>query len=471
MKILEQKKEPAMKSLKRELTVVGIILLALSTASPLFAKIGWDLKDFAEDKAEGQAVTHLFTFERGLQISAGESRWAVVEGTAEIVEHLNAGEVDEQINTVDKALLERLNSLEEGVYRLVTTVYVENSATGKKEKLLEIKPTFEIKAGEVTNERVENEDVFWFDTFYYTEAATGEKKTAETKTATMHTVPRIPCEERAAAIEAAQAKIEEFAEKKDDEVAKKIVAAKQKEIESYQLMDTDGDGAGYQQEKDAGTRDCPTNGSNSQDFDSDGLVDGLELSLKTSPTNPDSDGDGIADGMEKNGFSIKGIDDLVQTDPTLPDTDGDGLSDGQERDGINIPVNGKQRLVHSNPAKGKIDSDSDGIPDGREVTVTTISIEGQQVSVFTDPLNKNTDAEGRYKKREIKDSYTDAQELAGLTCKIDPTGKKKFVLNPAKTDSDDDGLSDSEECSVTGSGTDPTQKDSDLDGLTDGDEV
>ena len=57
------------------------------------------------------------------------------------------------------------------------------------------------------------------------------------------------------------------------------------------------------------------------DIDGDGLTDSVEVSLGTSPYNPDTDHDGLLDGAEVNTYG---------TDPLNPDTDGDGYSDGYE---------------------------------------------------------------------------------------------------------------------------------------------
>ncbi len=56
------------------------------------------------------------------------------------------------------------------------------------------------------------------------------------------------------------------------------------------------------------------------DYDKDGLVNSVEMSLKTNGTITDTDGDGIIDSMEKN----------HSTDPLSEDSDLDGLSDGIE---------------------------------------------------------------------------------------------------------------------------------------------
>lgn len=57
------------------------------------------------------------------------------------------------------------------------------------------------------------------------------------------------------------------------------------------------------------------------DTDRDGLYDNVEFYGDTDPLDPDTDHDGLYDGLEVNQYN---------TDPTNPDTDGDGSSDGDE---------------------------------------------------------------------------------------------------------------------------------------------
>jgi hypothetical protein len=296
------------------------------------------------------------------------------------------------------------------------------------------------------------------------------KKYLETTSAEIHTVPRVPCDERAAAIEQIEAKINEF-EGKTEPYYVAVIELKRKEIASYWLMDYDGDNASFEAEAEKGTKDCPSSreGVDSKDFDGDSLSDGHEISLGTNPTKKDHDGDGISDGMEVNGFEIPGISGLIITNPLVSDTDGDTRSDGDElnaNSSVKILINGKPKVVYSNPSKGVTDTDGDVRTDFQELDPIQISIAGAMVEVRTDPQSKNTDAEISVKGRTLKDSFPDKEELDGVTCKF---SNKKVVTNPAKTDTDDDGLSDSDECLTQG--TDPTNKDSDKDGLTDGEEI
>ena len=64
--------------------------------------------------------------------------------------------------------------------------------------------------------------------------------------------------------------------------------------------DTDGDGAGDEQERQAGTDPLAAPPA---DGDRDGLTDFDEASFGTDPANPDTDGDGIGDLEELQGRS------------------------------------------------------------------------------------------------------------------------------------------------------------------------
>lgn len=166
------------------------------------------------------------------------------------------------------------------------------------------------------------------------------------------------------------------------------------------------------------------------DSDGDGLDDGDETGIGTSPQDADSDDDGIPDGAE--------------TTPGV-DTDGDGLVDARDPD-----------------------SDNDGILDGTEAGVTTPP-PGTDVTkghfvpdadplTTTDPLDADTDNGG------VRDGAEDPNHNG----KID-SGERN-PNNPADdstpaTDTDSDGLSDDDETAI---GTNPMDADSDDDGVLDG---
>jgi len=121
------------------------------------------------------------------------------------------------------------------------------------------------------------------------------------------------------------------------------------------------------------------------DLDFDGLLDGMEFLLGTSPFATDSDGDGLSDGRELNEFF---------TDPLLFDTDGDGLGDESElsstftdplvpdSDGDTLSDSFELFVLSTNP--WSIDTDLDGLSDSAEITAM----------VPTNPRVWSTDLDG-----------------------------------------------------------------------------
>ncbi|MFX1511423.1 MAG: hypothetical protein ACFFCQ_02445 [Promethearchaeota archaeon] len=218
----------------------------------------------------------------------------------------------------------------------------------------------------------------------------------------------------------------------------------------------------------------PPSDPNDGDSDDDGLIDGLEGTLRpdsnhTHYLNPDTDGDGLGDLQELQlGSNPRNVDtdhDMVSdgdefflfgTETFLPDSDSDGLTDGEEI-----------YFFHSNPRL--LDSDGDGIRDGAEV-----------LDYGTDPMDEDTDNDGLTDKEEIKYYGTDPRnrdmDNDGLT---DGEELEIYHTDPRNWDSDSDSitylneygnltypLSDGDEVKRTK--TDPTSADTDKDGLTDG---
>ena len=132
----------------------------------------------------------------------------------------------------------------------------------------------------------------------------------------------------------------------------------------------------------------------------------------------------------------------ARTSPTLADTDADGIPDGVER-----TMPGMSPVI--------ADMDGDGLSDGWESQAHTIRffVNGLPVerTIRTDPLRADTDDDG----------LTDSEELF-------PPGNEN-VTDPTNPDTDGDGLLDGAERHTYGS--DPTLTDTDGDGLEDGFEV
>jgi len=170
------------------------------------------------------------------------------------------------------------------------------------------------------------------------------------------------------------------------------------------------------------------------------LSDKREKEVGTDPLNPDTDSDGILDGFELSSGTnpldptsfptlntAKRLSRVSSARQTLEDIDGDGLSNTFE----------EERGLDPNA----IDSDGDGIPDGIELLHDL------------NPLEPNLPSEVQ------PDGDSD-----GLSDSVE----NKYGTNPAEADGDRDQLSDAYELML---GQDPTRPDTDDDGLLDGYEI
>ncbi len=191
-----------------------------------------------------------------------------------------------------------------------------------------------------------------------------------------------------------------------------------------------------------------------QDTDADGLQDYDEAWVySTLLDNSDTDGDGVSDGLEVNTYL---------TDPHYADTDGDSLSDGQE---IN--------QFHTNPLA--IDTDGDGLRDDWEIThgfnplVFNIAADPdgdglQNIAeqlLGLDPADSDSDNDGILDGNEDpdKDGLTNSAEIY------------VHFTNPLRADTDADGMPDGWEIAhvlnpLSAAGNDGTAGDPDGDGLT-----
>ncbi len=192
---------------------------------------------------------------------------------------------------------------------------------------------------------------------------------------------------------------------------------------SFPAADRDRDFDGLLDRDETGTyRTDPDN----RDTDGDGLNDGEEIPLGTSPMRADTDGDGLSDGDEVRSYG---------TDPLRKDSDGDSLTDMDE--------------IRHGTSPTRADSDSDGLPDSVEL------------SRGTDPLNRDTDGDGLPDGLEsissplLRDTDSDG---------LDDATESAHALRPHDGDFDADGMPDYLEIQI---GTDPKKPDTDNDGATD----
>ncbi len=234
------------------------------------------------------------------------------------------------------------------------------------------------------------------------------------------------------------------------------------------------------------------------DLDGDGIPDEIERSLGLDPRNFDTDGDG-ADDLgeidETGGFIDRSyvIGAATCPNPLFADSDGDHIADGNE--------GGFFSTSFCNP-----DSDSDGLTDGEEIGGSFIDAEfegGTPASLvgltlpFTDirdrtnPLMADTDGDGLIDSLEftegcagLTDGYANSADsdedglpdgeaseaLADQTSSNANDGELSTDTLPSMCDpdSDDDGLGDGVE---VGLGLDPRDWDTDNDGLSDTEEI
>ena len=146
------------------------------------------------------------------------------------------------------------------------------------------------------------------------------------------------------------------------------------------------------------------------DSDSDGLLDGHEMILKTDPHKTDTDGDGLTDSEEHNFTTTDPLKTHTYLDDTADaelDIDGDGLTNLEEvRFGSNPifedydedSLNDKQEKEHGTNPNNK-DTDSDGLIDGLEI------------KYGFNPTNPDTNGDG----------ILDGDELITVTKKYDGT--------------------------------------------------
>ncbi len=269
--------------------------------------------------------------------------------------------------------------------------------------------------------------------------------------------------------------------------------------------------------------------ADSNDDDSDGLINADELIIGSDPLNPDTDGDGVPDGTEVGNDPVNPVDtdsnstpDVLDTDddgdgtltlledadtdgdgnpattPTdsdgdgtpdyldnnsddgpLADPDGDGLTNAEEATAGTDPNNadsdgdglndGVEAGIGSSPLNP--DTDGDGVPDGTEVGSDPANPVDTDSNSTPDVLDTDDDGDGTLTSLEDADTDSDGNPATTPT-DSDGDGTPDYLDNNSDdgplADPDADGLTNAEEAAA---GTDPNDADSDNDGLSDGAEV
>jgi uncharacterized repeat protein (TIGR02543 family) len=207
-----------------------------------------------------------------------------------------------------------------------------------------------------------------------------------------------------------------------------------------------------------------------QDSDGDGISDDNEYYYGTDPYNADSDGDGLNDGDEVYYYgtnpanSDSDYDELsdgdeiyaYNTSPTNNDTDGDGYDDGYEVRNSSNPLDPSAvptyqlTLVGAGVVEGGAFGYSGSLARGTIATLTATPNTGYIFSGWTgdatgtdNPFSLNMDADkviGAIFTQDLGDS--DGDGLSNYRETV------VYGTDPAKSDSDDDGLSDAWELGV-----------------------
>ena len=215
------------------------------------------------------------------------------------------------------------------------------------------------------------------------------------------------------------------------------------------------------------------------DSDGDGLLDNSETALGTDMNDADTDNDGTADGAEvgpnvNSPIDTDGDGIINALESSIVDTDGDGVMNqldpannnpcvpnaaftgcpGADDDGDGL-TNAQEGVLGTNP--NNPDSDGDGTNDGAEV--------GGNVNAPAD-----SDSDGTINALEPSNVDTD---LDGVSDQLDSANNNGCVPNANSivclmTDSDGDGLTNSQEDTL---GTSRSNPDTDGDGINDGVEV
>ena len=169
----------------------------------------------------------------------------------------------------------------------------------------------------------------------------------------------------------------------------------------------------------------------------------------------DLDGDALVDTVEDaNG---NGVVDAGETDPMNADTDRGGEADGSEIHGGRDPLKKEDDFTY--------DQDGDGLTNGKEL------------GLGTDPKKIDNDGDGYIDNADpfpLEKAYAQDANKNGLPDEWEKKNnlpskeKEAAVVDPAKTDTDKDGLSDAEEFKLK---TNPIVRDTDRDGKEDGAEV
>ncbi|MCF8038225.1 MAG: fibronectin type III domain-containing protein [Desulfohalobiaceae bacterium] len=301
--------------------------------------------------------------------------------------------------------------------------------------------------------------------------------------------------------------------------------------EEYRFVATSHDGNGNESSySNEVVYNIPTS-STTPDTDGDGLTDNEETdTYGTDPNNPDTDGDGLSDFEEVSTYSTDPLQADSDGDGV---SDGDEVSQGSDPlyqdDGTDNSSNGTAEVTVNQPSGYSVTDLQEGIEYYNDRTYTIVTLpqsltDGNEQLIITSNADKDESSETflkftlsdqatvyvAYDSRasslpnwletgfnstdmtlDVTDPYmghfnvyeatygAETVQLGGNAASgEDESGSNYIVIvepnsssgtDPSTTDSDSDGLTDSEETDTYE--TDPNLADTDGDGLSDGDEV
>ncbi len=263
-------------------------------------------------------------------------------------------------------------------------------------------------------------------------------------------------------------------------------------------VDTDGDTIwdGYTASGHTGELSINTNATRS-DTDGDTIADNIEITprsftfnlngvsttrtITTLPYTADSDGDGLKDNEEWAGTTVYG----VKTDPSDPDTDDDGLADGQERymKEVAMPTRKSAGTSLSVPLTVRIAGPVEKVT--ASYGLSTIDVSNfylQLIQNSNSVVLRNHQGSGlfNFSSADLPSSMWGGGTYTLSTSSWASGGiLEKYSLlftirtSPILTDTDSDGLNDTEETTAGSDGwiTDPQLSDTDGDTWSDAYEI
>ncbi|HHJ19955.1 MAG TPA: hypothetical protein ENJ84_09085 [Gammaproteobacteria bacterium] len=193
----------------------------------------------------------------------------------------------------------------------------------------------------------------------------------------------------------------------------------------YTLLDTDGDGIPDETDPDADNDGLLTEKETADaDTDGDGLPDAVE------PNNIDTDGDGLSNDQDADddGDGVSTLDELGDRVDNPRDSDLDGLPDYLDIDSNNAAAT----------SDGSGDSDQDGFSDSTECPRAPVCVDTDGDG-FPDYIDKDDDNDGRLTVEEGTTADSDGDGIVNALEANNIDSDRDGVRNHLDTDDDGDG--------------------------------